>query len=135
MDEIAKKENEFQEEIKRPSYCSFRRGTSVYYIPVDILKEVVEVKEIFPVPLAPHYIRGAIPLRGTVIPVIDLNRLERRTDTAVEPDMLMVVEVRGELIGFLSEGLPNFVFAESVPEDGIIDINKFFETYMVRNTA
>lgn len=135
MDDIIHTENEPHEDIKRPSYCFFSRGGKRYYIPVDALKEVVELKELFPVPLAPEYIKGAIPLRGSVIPVIDLLEIDNRPEIQGKADMLIVVEAMKEQIGFLAEGLPGFDFGESVPDEHVIDINKFFETYMVRETS
>lgn len=132
MDEITGIRNESQQDIKRPSYCVFTRGGKKYYIPVEALKEVLEIKEIFSVPLAPHYIRGAIPLRGSVIPVIDLLRIENRDALPGKFDILIVVEAMREQIGFLAEGLPGFESGETVSEESIIDINNFFETYRVR---
>lgn len=135
MDEIIIRDSGSHEDIKGPSYCFFNRGGKRYYIPVDALKEVVELKEVIPVPLAPEYIKGAIPLRGSVVPVIDLLVIDNRSETQEKPDMLIVVEAMREQIGFLAEGLPGFQRGESVSEDDVIDINKFFETYMVREIS
>ncbi len=132
MDEARKIEDSPEQEVERPSYCFFRRGGRSYYLPLDNLKEVVEIKEVFPLPLAPDYIRGAIPLRGTVVPVIDLAKIYNTDASAEEPNMLIVVEAMKEEIGFLSEGLPGFTGSREIPEEDIIDINKFFETYMIR---
>lgn len=133
MDETRKIENSPEQEVERPSYCFFRRGGRNYYLPLDNLREVVEIKEVFPLPLAPDYIRGAIPLRGRVIPVVDLARIYKSEGAVEEPGMLIVVEAMKEEIGFLSEGLPGFAgSAEPVSEENLIDINKFFETYMIR---
>ncbi len=133
MDEIIKIENSPEQEVERPSYCFFRRGGRSYYLPLDNLREVVEIKEVFPLPLAPDYILGAIPLRGTVVPVIDLAKIYNTDASVEEPHMLIVVEAMKEAIGFLSEGLPGFAGPqETVPEENLIDINKFFETYMIR---
>lgn len=133
MDEIRKIEDSPEQEVERPLYCFFRRGGRSYYLSVDNLREVVEIKEVFPLPLAPDYIRGAIPLRGTVVPVIDLAKIYNIEASVEEPGMLIVVEAMKEEIGFLSEELPGFAGSgETVSEENLIDINKFFETYMIR---
>ncbi|MFN3739876.1 MAG: chemotaxis protein CheW [Thermodesulfovibrionales bacterium] len=133
MDETREIENSSEQEIERPLYCFFRRGGRNYYLPVDALREVVEIKEVFPIPLAPDYIKGAIPLRGVVVPVIDLAKIYNTEVSDEEPGMLIVVEAMKEEIGFLSEGLPGFAGSdETAPEEALIEINKFFETYMIK---
>lgn len=121
-----------EETIERPVYCSFERAGKTYYIPVEYLREVVQVGEIFPVPLAPQYIKGAIPLRGEVIPVIDIATIHSPSLASQDTRILIVVDVLKESIGFLSDSLPSFVYTREIPEEDIIDLNKFFETYMVR---
>jgi chemotaxis signal transduction protein len=125
-----------QGEIERPAYCSFIRAGKTYYIPIEYLREVVEIEEIFPVPLAPQYIKGAIPLRGEVIPVIDIATIHSPSLACQDTRILIVVDVLKESIGFLSDSLPSFVYnKEEIPEEEIIDLKNFFETYMIRESV
>ncbi|MFN3480964.1 MAG: chemotaxis protein CheW [Thermodesulfovibrionales bacterium] len=137
MDEKLKTEDFSGEDIASPSYCFFKRGEKNYYISVECLREVVEFNEIFPVPLAPDYVKGAIPLRGVVIPVIDMLKIENRPGSSTEESgTIIIFEVEKERIGFLADGLPGFSQnIEDLPESSFIDINKFFETYMIKETS
>jgi purine-binding chemotaxis protein CheW len=53
---------------------SFLLGSEEYVIPVDRVREVLTPKEITPVPHTADYLVGVCSLRGTVMPVVDLNR-------------------------------------------------------------
>lgn len=51
---------------------TFVQSGEVYGIPLDTVREVIDLTDITSIPLVPDYIRGVINLRGKVIPVIDL---------------------------------------------------------------
>jgi purine-binding chemotaxis protein CheW len=53
---------------------SFLLGSEEYVVPVERVREVLTPKEITPVPHTADYLLGVCSLRGTVMPVIDLNR-------------------------------------------------------------
>jgi purine-binding chemotaxis protein CheW len=43
-------------------------------VPIDSVKELIELPEMTPVPMMPDFLRGVMNLRGSVIPVIDLGQ-------------------------------------------------------------
>ena len=53
---------------------SFLLGSEEYVVPVEQVREILTPKEITPVPHTADYFLGVCSLRGTVMPVIDLNR-------------------------------------------------------------
>lgn len=53
-------------------YLSFELASENYAIPLLQVKEVIELKEITPVPNSPLYAKGIINLRGQIISIIDL---------------------------------------------------------------
>ena len=53
---------------------SFLLGNEEYVVPVEQVREILTPKEITPVPHTADYLIGVCSLRGTVMPVIDLNR-------------------------------------------------------------
>jgi purine-binding chemotaxis protein CheW len=53
------------------SYLTFKLGEETFAAPVTQVSEILELSKITKVPRAPHYMRGVINLRGTVLPVID----------------------------------------------------------------
>jgi len=55
-------------------YLTFRMNGVEYAVDVGIVETVVEHGQIMPVPTPLKYLKGAMDLRGRVIPVIDLRR-------------------------------------------------------------
>ena len=53
---------------------SFLLGSEEYVVEVERVKEVLRPREITPVPHTADYLIGVCSLRGTVMPIIDLNR-------------------------------------------------------------
>ena len=53
---------------------SFLLGSEEYAVPVEQVREILTPQEITPVPHTADYLLGVCSLRGTVMPVIDLNR-------------------------------------------------------------
>jgi purine-binding chemotaxis protein CheW len=61
-------------EEKALEMLSFLLGSEEYVVPVEQVREILTPKEITPVPHTAVYLLGVCSLRGTVMPVIDLNR-------------------------------------------------------------
>jgi purine-binding chemotaxis protein CheW len=53
-------------------YLSFVVGDETYAISILKVKEILEYGGVTPVPMMPKFLRGAINLRGHVVPVVDL---------------------------------------------------------------
>lgn len=51
---------------------SFKLGKELYGIEITRVREIILIAESTRIPEAPHYVKGLINLRSTVIPVIDL---------------------------------------------------------------
>ncbi len=81
---------------------SFPLDQDFYALEVAELREVNRDLIWTPIPGAPHYVRGAANLRGTIVTVVDLRRvlgyLERPRDL---PPCLLIVAYGGELLGVL----------------------------------
>jgi len=74
-------------------YVTFMLGKTKFGIPVLKTKEIVEYKNIIPVPEAPDYILGVINLRGTVVPVVDLTKKFFNNELSVtESTSIMISE-------------------------------------------
>ncbi len=57
-------------------------------IPIEKVKEVIEVDEVSPLPGAPDYVRGMFNLRNSVIAIIDL---PKKLDVKIEGDSNKVI--------------------------------------------
>ena len=68
---------------------TFQLNQNLFTIPIEIAKEVLEYKEVTPVPNMPSYMKGMISLRGEAVALMDLkNRIsiegsDQTKDTAI----------------------------------------------------
>lgn len=62
-------------------FLSFTLQGEGYAIVVSSIREILEYASVRAVPLMPAYVRGVINLRGSVVPVIDLNARFGRSPT------------------------------------------------------
>lgn len=60
------------QEINKGQYLTFFIEEKCYGISVKNVTEIVSMQNITHVPEMPHYIKGIMNLRGTIIPVMDL---------------------------------------------------------------
>ncbi len=81
-------------------YVIFRLGQQEYGIPIDMTREILRIPEITPLPNMPAGLQGVINLRGTVLPVWDLqirfggNPLEKTADSR-----LLVLQTGEQITG------------------------------------
>lgn len=135
-------ENQIDEgSIKESTYCVFRVGEKDFLLPKEVVREIVDLHPLFPVPMAPEYIYGVVPVRGRIIPAIDLSKIYATGKPEYSDARLVVVDLEVELlreainenIGFISETLPYFVaFGSDILPDNIINVKSFFQTFRVK---
>ena len=79
-----------------------RIGRETFGLPISLVREIVRVPEITPVPNAPDHIEGVINLRGKIIAVIDLRKRFGETDVERNSkNRIVVVEMEERLVGLL----------------------------------
>ena len=54
-------------------YLTFTLGGEMFAAGIMRIREILEFEQITPVPMMPEFIRGVLNVRGSVVPVIDLN--------------------------------------------------------------
>jgi purine-binding chemotaxis protein CheW len=106
-------------------------GTQALLVPIDAVREILEVGRLTQVPQAPALLRGVMNLRGAVVPVIDLAarcglppcRIGRRSAivvVAVPGDEVQAQFVAGLLVDAVYEVLDAAVDRiEAVPTLGV----------------
>lgn len=121
LDHIPKVESIFALEVaetvsgKRAQCLSFYVGESVCAIDVNCIKEIVDFEEINNESLASWWTLGTIDLRGTTVPVIDLQTFLSGRDKRTAEDLegqrfkLIVLQVGNELLSFLVDGIKTIV--------------------------
>ncbi len=60
------------ETLGASQYLTYILSGDEFAVPIMQVKEIIEYREMTNVPMVPDFIRGAINLRGGVVPVIDL---------------------------------------------------------------
>ena len=85
---------------------SFRLAQEEYGIEITRVREIILMGEITRVPQTPHFVKGLINLRSTVIPVIDLRARFGLTEAdATDESRIMVVNVAGKTIGIVVDAV------------------------------
>ena len=85
---------------------SFRLAQEEYGIEITKVQEIILMGEITRVPQTPHYIKGLINLRSTVIPIVDLRlRFTLKEAEATDETRIMVVNVMGKTIGIIVDAV------------------------------
>ena len=69
----------------------FRIGTETFGLPIALVREIVRVPKITPVPNAPDFVEGVINLRGRIISVIDLRK--RFGEKDIQPSKKNRIEI------------------------------------------
>lgn len=128
------------EELKQEtekSYCVFSIGEREFLIPKESVIQILEIIRIFPIPGSPDYIVGALPVKGRIIPAIDLAKvynIERLNYS--ESKLVVIIDVKGEKMGILSDTTPFFVnFESEIAVEDIIEPEKLFERLKVPQKA
>lgn len=89
-DEIASAQSDFV-----MKYLTFILDNESYAISILKIKEIIEYGQVTPIPRMPNFICGAINLRGSVVPVIDLqDRLEKGKSDITNRSCIVIVEMQ-----------------------------------------
>jgi purine-binding chemotaxis protein CheW len=88
------------------SLCSLRVGDEVFGFDTEKVYEVLGVRTMQPVPLAPEFVAGVIPYRGEVLVVLCLRRLLGMKPRSKPSNVLVLQdEHEGELFGLAVDSL------------------------------
>jgi len=85
---------------------SFKLGEEIYGIEITKIREIIRIGQITQVPETPHYIKGLINLRSTVIPVIDLRaRFGLPEGELTDDGRIVVLNVGNRTIGIIVDAV------------------------------
>ena len=96
-----------QEELANSTQIvSFRLAQEEYGIEITKVQEIILMGEITRVPQTPHFIKGLINLRNTVIPIVDLRlRFSLEEQESTDETRIMVMNVAGKTIGIIVDAV------------------------------
>lgn len=83
------------------SYLTFRLGDEIFAANVSKVLEILEIPRITKVPQSPHFMRGVINLRGSVMPVIDARAkfgLQQTPDTINSCIIVLTIRIENQPI-------------------------------------
>jgi purine-binding chemotaxis protein CheW len=88
-----KKENTMSVETitETRQYLSFKLDQEEFALDISKVKEVLDFSKITKVPQTPDFMMGVINLRGTVVPVVDLNKKFEIKDTQKTSDTRIII--------------------------------------------
>ncbi len=83
-----------EQAIAEEQHFTFVLSSEEFALPIQKIKEIISYSELTYVPLVPSFIRGAINLRGTVVPVIDLaDKFSMPSSETTRWTCIVIVEV------------------------------------------
>lgn len=88
----------------------FLLGKEMYGFYTKIVKEIVKPVKIFSIPATPDYLKGAVNLRGEILPVIDFKKFLGMSKLDISENMRIVVVGEEDKIGFLVDSIIDIIY-------------------------
>src|SRR5271157_601766 len=107
-------ENTLAENHGTLQLVSFQLDKELYGIEITRVREIILITEITRIPQTPHYVKGLINLRSTVIPVIDLRSLfGLQEGEMADESRIMVLQSKGKTIGIVVDAVSEVLRVKS----------------------
>jgi len=98
--------SEEQQAIDASQYLTFLLENEEYGIEILRVQEIKGFSKITPMPNVPHFVKGVLNLRGTVIPVIDLRSRFGLPDREYDKfTVIIVVNVSDRVVGLIVDAV------------------------------
>lgn len=95
-------------------YVTFLVGESVYGVDIKLVREIKQWTPTTVLPNQPHYTKGVLNLRGTIVPVHDLRaRFGGPLTDPTETNVVVIVWIGTKTVGILVDAVSDIL---SVPE-------------------
>jgi len=105
----------------------FELGGERYALDIQLVREIVEMMQITPIPRAPPYISGVINLRGEITNIMNLNTLLGLANQQIRDNQKIIVLVPeaagGSNVGIIVDDVSSVL---QVPENDIDHIGEGF---------
>ena len=104
MEEFFEEEEKIEEgETNDAERClTFESGGLVMYMSTSYVIEIINDHSITALPMVPHYVKGIINLRGSILPVIDIRLLmEREAEEYTSKTCIIVLNIDSVAIGII----------------------------------
>ena len=104
MEEFCEEEEKIEEsESNDAERClTFESGGLVMYMSTSYVIEIINDHSITALPMVPHYVKGIINLRGSILPVIDIRLLmDREAEEYTSKTCIIVLNIDSVAIGII----------------------------------
>jgi purine-binding chemotaxis protein CheW len=96
--------------VQRLQMINFTLGGDEYAVEIQKVREVINFRELTPLPKAPSFVKGIINLRGEVIPVIDLREKFGLTHEGYSPlTDVVIVEIGRKAVGVVVDSVRHVI--------------------------
>lgn len=119
-------------------YLTFRLLEEEYGVDILRVQEIKNYSHITPIPNTPTHIRGAMNLRGTVVPIVDLrSKFDMPTAEYNQYTVIIVVTIGSRVMGLVVDAVSDVLNVgekdiESTPSFGP-DVDTSFMTGLAKN--
>lgn len=98
-------------------YLTFWTDKQLFGVPISNVEQIIGLQEITEIPEFPHYAKGIISLRGSIIPVIDMRlRLSKLEQEYNLRTCIIVTNINGNNVGFIVDEVDEVT---EIPENDI----------------
>ena len=103
MDEFFEDEKLEEQETNDVERClTFESAGLVMYMSTSYVIEIINDHSITSLPMVPHYVKGIINLRGSILPVIDIRLLmDREAEEYTSKTCIIVLNIESIPIGII----------------------------------
>jgi len=98
-------------------FLTFFIENKLYGLSIVNVNGITQIQEITPMPELPHYVKGIINMRGTVIPLIDVNlRFGNMEQEYTDRTCIITLEISGNQVGFIVDAVEAVL---DIPQESI----------------
>ena len=98
-------------------FLTFFIGGKLYGLSIINVNGITQIQEITPKPELPFYVKGIINMRGTVIPLIDVNlRFGNMEEPYTDRTCIITLEISGNQVGFIVDAVEAVL---DIPDENI----------------
>ncbi|MGM0585316.1 MAG: chemotaxis protein CheW [Pseudomonadota bacterium] len=91
-------------------YVTFLVGDRAYGVDIVLVREIKQWSPTTALPNQPHYMRGVLNLRGTIVPVHDLRaRFSGELTEATETHVVVIVWIGDQTVGVLVDAVSDII--------------------------
>ena len=98
-------------------FLTFFIENKLYGLSIVNVNGITQIQEITPMPELPYYVKGIINMRGTVIPLIDVNlRFGNMEQPYTDRTCIITLEISGNQVGFIVDAVEAVL---DIPDENI----------------